>query len=103
MKVFYARVSTLEQKTERQRINDKEFDLIVEDKCSGSIPFFEREGGKKFRLIDISYKTLEDFNLYLKSKNLIYSSVGKSIKRMKTLFNSYVIKREKINIDLSFK
>jgi DNA invertase Pin-like site-specific DNA recombinase len=47
MKVFYARVSTLEQKTERQRINDKEFDLIVEDKCSGSIPFFEREGGKK--------------------------------------------------------
>ncbi len=47
MKVFYARVSTLEQKTERQRINDKEFDLIVEDRCSGSIPFFQREGGKK--------------------------------------------------------
>ena len=64
---------------------------------------YETEVGKKFRLIDISYKTLDDFNLYLKSKNLIYSSVGKTIKTMKTLFNSYVIKREKINIDLSFK
>jgi site-specific recombinase XerD len=64
---------------------------------------FETEVGKKFRLIDISFKTLDDFSLHLKSKNLVYSSVGKSIKTMKTLFNSYVIKREKINIDLSFK
>jgi DNA invertase Pin-like site-specific DNA recombinase len=47
MKVFYVRVSTLEQKTDRQRVNDKDYDLIVEDKCSGSIPFFERQGGKK--------------------------------------------------------
>ena len=53
MKVFYVRVSTIDQKTDRQRINDKEFDLVVEDKCSGSIPFFEREGGKKIKqLID---------------------------------------------------
>ena len=28
-------------------MNDKDYDLIVEDKCSGSIPFFERQGGKK--------------------------------------------------------
>jgi DNA invertase Pin-like site-specific DNA recombinase len=53
MKVFYVRVSTLEQKTDRQRVNESEYDLIVEDKCSGSIPFFEREGGKKInQLID---------------------------------------------------
>jgi DNA invertase Pin-like site-specific DNA recombinase len=53
MKVFYVRVSTIDQKTDRQRINDKEYDLLVEDKCSGSIPFFEREGGKKIKqLID---------------------------------------------------
>jgi len=53
MKVFYVRVSTIDQKTDRQRINDKEYDLVVEDKCSGSIPFFEREGGKKIlKLID---------------------------------------------------
>jgi DNA invertase Pin-like site-specific DNA recombinase len=49
MKVYYVRVSTVDQKTDRQRINEKEFDLVVEDKCSGSIPFFEREGGKKIQ------------------------------------------------------
>ena len=49
MKVYYVRVSTVDQKTDRQRINEKEFDLVVEDKCSGSIPFFERDGGR-FRL-----------------------------------------------------
>ena len=49
MKVFYVRVSTVDQKTDRQRINDKEYDLVIEDKCSGSIPFFEREGGKKIK------------------------------------------------------
>lgn len=64
---------------------------------------YEDEIGKKIRLIDISFKSLEDFKSHLKSKNLVYSSVGKSIKTMKTLLNSYVIKREKINIDLSFK
>ncbi len=49
MKVYYVRVSSVDQKTDRQRINEKEFDLVVEDKCSGSIPFFEREGGKKIK------------------------------------------------------
>jgi len=53
MKVYYVRVSSIEQRTDRQRINEKEFDLVVEEKCSGSIPFFEREGGKKInQLID---------------------------------------------------
>jgi DNA invertase Pin-like site-specific DNA recombinase len=47
MKVYYVRVSTVDQKTDRQRINEKDYDLVIEDKCSGSIPFFEREGGKK--------------------------------------------------------
>jgi DNA invertase Pin-like site-specific DNA recombinase len=47
MKVLYTRVSTLDQKTDRQRTNESDFDLVIEDKCSGSIPLFEREGGKK--------------------------------------------------------
>ena len=47
MKVLYTRVSTIEQKTDRQRINEKEFDFLIEDKCSGGIPLFEREGGKE--------------------------------------------------------
>jgi len=47
IKVLYVRVSTLEQKTDRQRVNEKDFDLVIEDKCSGTISFFEREGGKE--------------------------------------------------------
>ena len=51
MKVLYCRVSTLDQKTDRQRVSEKDFKLVIEDKCSGAIPFFERPGGieiKKF-------------------------------------------------------
>jgi DNA invertase Pin-like site-specific DNA recombinase len=58
MKVYYVRVSTVDQKTDRQRINEKEFDLVVEDKCSGSIPFFERDGGKKI-LTSLSVWTID--------------------------------------------
>lgn len=53
MKVLYVRSSTLEQKTDRQKVNHQDYDLIVEDKCSGTIPFFQREGGTKIlKLID---------------------------------------------------
>ena len=48
MKVLYVRVSSVfGQNTDRQKTNEKEFELVIEDKCSGSIPFFNREGGKK--------------------------------------------------------
>jgi DNA invertase Pin-like site-specific DNA recombinase len=46
VKVLYVRVSSVEgQKTDRQRILQDQFDLVIEDKCSGSIPFFKRTGG----------------------------------------------------------
>ena len=47
MKILYTRVSTSDQKTDRQRINEKDFDIVVEDYCSGAIQFFERPGGKE--------------------------------------------------------
>src|SRR6476620_9954525 len=47
MIALYCRVSTLDQKTDRQKVNEKEYGLVVEDKCSGAIPFFERHGGKE--------------------------------------------------------
>jgi DNA invertase Pin-like site-specific DNA recombinase len=50
-RVLYARVSSLDQKTDRQTVDAKSYDLVIEDKCSGSIPFFEREGGKKIKLL----------------------------------------------------
>ena len=49
MNVLYCRISTVEQKTDRQRVNEKNYSLVIEDKCSGTIPFFEREGGKKIK------------------------------------------------------
>ena len=49
MKVLYCRVSTIDQKTDRQRVTEKEFNHIIEDKCSGAVPFFEREGGKTIK------------------------------------------------------
>ena len=53
IKVLYVRCSSLDQKTDRQRVNEKDFDLVIEDKCSGAIPFFEREGGKEIKkLVD---------------------------------------------------
>ena len=50
-RILYARVSGLDQKTDRQTVDAKSYDLVIEDKCSGSIPFFEREGGKKIKLL----------------------------------------------------
>jgi len=45
--ILYCRISSIDQKTDRQRVNEKDFKIVIEDKCSGSIPFFEREGGKQ--------------------------------------------------------
>lgn len=51
--VLYVRSSTVEQRTDRQRVNEGDFDKVIEDKCSGSIPIFERQGGKYLkRLIE---------------------------------------------------
>ncbi len=46
MKVLYVRISSLDQKTDRQRVQESEFNLVIEDKVLGSVPFFERQGGK---------------------------------------------------------
>lgn len=53
MKVHYVRVSTLfGQNTDRQKVN-VDYDLLLEDRCSGSIPFFERPSGLKVKdLVD---------------------------------------------------
>lgn len=46
MNIFYTRVSSLDQKTDRQKVNTDDFRLF-EDYCSGSIAFSEREKGKE--------------------------------------------------------
>jgi len=49
MRVHYQRVSSVLQSTDRQRIDESQFDLLLEDKCSGTIPFFERPSGSKIK------------------------------------------------------
>ena len=53
MKVFYSRVSTEEQNSERQLQELKGFDYIFTDTHSGSIEFFKRPKGSQVKeLID---------------------------------------------------
>ena len=63
MNLLYTRVSTIEQKNDRQVLNPKNFDLIVEDRCSGSTPFFEREGGKKIQKM-VAKNQVEKITVY---------------------------------------
>lgn len=65
-RILYARVSSLDQSTDRQTVDASSYDLVVEDKCSGTIPFFQREGGKKIKLlvekgcnVDLEVKSLD--------------------------------------------
>lgn len=61
-KVHYARVSSLDQSLNRQQENLEEYDFVIEDKVSGAVPFFERQGGKQI------LKMIEDgvkFQLYV--------------------------------------
>lgn len=52
MKVYYFRVSTTEQNSERQKEDVPTEAKVFEDKCSGSIPFAERpEGAKILKLV----------------------------------------------------
>jgi DNA invertase Pin-like site-specific DNA recombinase len=86
MKVLYVRCSTLDQKTDRQRVNEKDFDLVIEDKCSGAIPFFEREGGKEI-------KKLTDENVI--SKLYIYSidRAGRDLRDIINTIHYYTTKK----------
>jgi len=38
IKILYTKVSTLDQNTDRQKINEKDYQIVIEDKCSGVIP-----------------------------------------------------------------
>lgn len=90
MKVLYVRCSTLDQKTDRQRVNEKDFDLVIEDKCSGAIPFFEREGGKEI-------KKLTDENVI--SKLYIYS-IDRAGRDLRDIINTiHYFTTKKISIE----
>ena len=47
MKVLYVRCSSLEQKTDRQRVNECDYDFVIEDIVSGATDFYSRPGGSQ--------------------------------------------------------
>lgn len=86
---FYSRVSALGQNSDRQLKELENYDLHIEDKCSGSIPFFEREGGKKI------------FNLIEKGdlKSLSVHQIDRLGRDLKDILNSIsIFNSKKINI-----
>jgi len=53
--------------------NAKDYNLIVEDKCSGAIPFFEREGGKRIEkmVLKTEVKTITVHQIDRLGRNLL--------------------------------
>lgn len=62
MKVLYCRVSTIDQNTDRQKEKRGDYDRVIEDKCSGSVPFFDRDGGKRIMFM-ISNNELSELHV----------------------------------------
>ncbi|MDG1276322.1 MAG: recombinase family protein [Algoriphagus sp.] len=62
MKILYTRVSSIDQNLDRQK-TDTNFDLVLEDKCSGAIPFFDRNGGGEI-LKYINHGVLKELHVW---------------------------------------
>ena len=61
MKAKYLRISTSNQNLERQLLNEKEFDFIYIDICSGGVPFKERkQASKLLKNKDITHITISE-------------------------------------------
>lgn len=53
--ILYVRCSTIEQNSDRQRVNENDFDKVIEDRCSGTMSMFSRTGGGELKkLIDLN-------------------------------------------------
>jgi DNA invertase Pin-like site-specific DNA recombinase len=63
MKVLYSRCSTISQNPSRQLTKSKEYDYVLTDYCSGSIPLFERPQGSQIKkLIEEGHKVSISIN-----------------------------------------
>lgn len=66
MKIKYNRVSTINQSGKRFQNDENTYDLVLMDKVSGKISFFERENGKKIKVLvengEVSELVVEEFS-----------------------------------------
>lgn len=65
MKVFYSRISSNDgsQNDERQLQNLKEFDYVLSDKCSGTIPLWDRPKGSQIKKL-ITENKLKELHIH---------------------------------------
>jgi DNA invertase Pin-like site-specific DNA recombinase len=81
MNVKYVRISTPNQKVERQLMNQLEFDKIYIDVCSGAIPFNERDQAKRLlRNKKVSQITIKDITRLGRNMNDILSTIEYFVK-----------------------
>jgi len=99
VKVLYTRVSTIEQNLGRQQVDASNYHMVIEDKISGSVPFFERPGGAKvksliekgvdielcvWQICRLGRNILDILNTihYFNSKNICISFVAQNLKTL---------------------
>lgn len=64
MKVLYTRISTsINQKVDRQIVDKDQYDYVLTDTCSGSIPLFERPKGSEIEKL-ISWGKLKELHVH---------------------------------------
>lgn len=97
VKVLYTRVSTIEQNLGRQQVDASNYHMVIEDKISGSVPFFDRPGGARIknmveRGVDIELSVWQIDRLgrdvrdilntihYFNSKNICITFVSQGLK-----------------------
>lgn len=75
--VLYSRVSSIQQNLSRQLTEQEEYEYTLEDKCSGTIPIFEREKGRLLRVM------IEEG----KVKEVHIHSIDRSARNLKSLLD----------------
>ncbi|MES2589748.1 MAG: recombinase family protein [Bacteroidota bacterium] len=73
LKVLYTRVSSFDQKTDRQKVNEIDYNWIIEDKISGSVDFFKRPGGIELKKLieDDAVSVVDIWSIDRAGRNLL--------------------------------
>jgi len=76
MKAKYVRISTSDQNYERQLLNEKEFDFVYIDICSGGVPFKDRkQASKLFKNKKVTYIQIGEITRLGRNINDILSTI----------------------------
>ena len=76
MKAKYVRISTSDQNLERQLLNEKEFDFVYIDICSGGVPFRDRKQAKElFKNKKVTNITINEITRLGRNMNDILSTI----------------------------